>query len=237
MQLAAVPLSEEIEERQQPADALAQRRSDGRARDAPAEHADEQRVEHHVRRARRHGHREAELRLARRGKQALKCELQHIGRVRDQDEPAVAHTVLQQLALRAEQLRHGPQQHDAEHTERQTGQGRHADDHGKQPVGVFSVALAHRLADEGAAAGAEQEADAAEDHQIRHDEVHGRECGLARKIRDEKAVRHAVDRREDHHHDGRQRHAQQAAVAEVAGKCAVHSCPPSSGSLQRNACR
>ena len=62
----------------------------------------------------------------------------------------------QQLALRAEQLRHGPQQHDAEHTERQTGQGRHAHDHGKQPVGVFSVALAHRLADEGAAAGAEE---------------------------------------------------------------------------------
>ena len=36
---------------------------------------DKQRVEHHVCRARRHGHREAELRLARRGKQALKCEL------------------------------------------------------------------------------------------------------------------------------------------------------------------
>ena len=39
----------------------------------------------------------------------------------------------------------------------------------------------------------------------------------------DEAVRHAVDRRKDHHHDGRQRHAQQAAVAEVAGKCAVHS--------------
>ena len=76
------------------------------------------------------------FRLARRGKQALKCELQHIGRVRDQDETAVAHS---SPAARPPRRAAPPRAAAArsEHTERQTGQGRHADDHGKQPVGVF----------------------------------------------------------------------------------------------------
>ena len=99
-----------------------------------------------------------------------------------------------------------------------TGQGRHADDHGKQPVGVFSVALAHRLADEGAAAGADHEAEGRERHEHGEDEVERGEGVLAHAVGDKEAVHDAVDRGDDHHDDAGHREAQELLVGKVVGK-------------------
>ena len=104
------------------------------------------------------------------------------------------------------------------------------DQHGKVAVGVFPVALAQGLGDDGAAAGADHEAHGAHDHQGGEDEVHGGEGGLAHVVGDEQAVYDAVNGGADHHNNGRQDEAQEFGVGEVVGQLDSHrSVPPGLG--------
>ena len=73
--------------------------------------------------------------------------------------------------------------------------------YGKIPLCLLRLALAEDFGHEGRAARADHEADAAQHHDKRHHEVDGREWRLPGEVRHEQAVYHAVDRREDHHHD------------------------------------
>ena len=69
-----------------------------------------------------------------------------------------------------------------------------------------------------AACRADHEADAAQHHDKRHHEVDGREGRLPGEVRHEQPVYHAVDRREDHHHDRRQHEAQQLLIRKMVRK-------------------
>ena len=210
--------AQEIEQREQPADALAQARGDGRARDAPVENRDEQRIEHHIRHARRDRRGQTELRLLRHDQKALEHVLQHKRARERDDDPAVEHAVGQHLRRCAEKQRHRPHKHNAHRRQHRADQHGKEDHHGKIAFGLLLVALAEDLGHERRAARADHEADAAEHHNERHDQIDGRERGLTGIIGDEQPVHHAVDRGEDHHDDGREDKLQQLPVGKMVGK-------------------
>ena len=83
--------------------------------------------------------------------------------------------------------------------------------HREQVVRLLFIAGAQCHGDQRAAAGAYHEAQAAKRLQERVDQVQSRKCRFTGKIRDKKAIHHAVHRGEDHHDNGRCHKTQQAA--------------------------
>ena len=94
--------------------------------------------------------------------------------------------------------------------------------HGEIAVCFFRLLFAERFGDQCAAARAEHETDAAEDHDKRHDEVDGCKRRFADKVGDAETVHNAVDRGEDHHDDRRQNKAKQFFIGKMIGKLNSH---------------
>ena len=219
-------LPAEIDQREHTADQLAERRRSRRADQPPRKYRHKNRVEHHIRHARRDRNEKPELGLFGRREEALEFILQHIKRQRREDDPAIDHAVVQHPTLRAHQARQRAQKKDAKGRDHHGHSGRDPDVHRKDPIGRPVLALAHFHGDERRAARSEHEADAAEDHQQRHNEVDGGKRRFPGVVRHEEAVHDAVDRREDHHHDRRQCEAQQSGIGKMIRKLNFHlSCP------------
>ena len=218
----AVVFPGEIDQGENPAHGLAGDGGRGGSRQAPLEHGDEQEVQDEVGEARRDGEAQAQVGLFRHHEEALEDVLQDEGRLPDDEDPAVEDAGLHHLP--------GGAQGDGDGTdEDESGNGQYnaennggVDQHGKVAVGVFPVALAQGLGDDGAAAGADHEAHGAHDHQGGEDEVHGGEGGLAHIVGDEQAVHDAVNGGADHHNNGRQDEAQEFGVGEVVGQLDSH---------------
>ena len=151
-------------------------------------------------------------------KEALEHVLQRKGGQRQHQDAAVAHGVVQQLALGTQQDGNGPQQHKPQHGQHRDGDGGGQQEHGKVAVGLFLVALAQRDAHDGAAAGAQHKADGAQQHGQRHDEVDRRKGRLAHKVGDTQAVHDAVDGGEQHGADAGQHEPQKAGIGKMIGK-------------------
>ena len=213
----AAALLREIDERNHAADKLAERRRERRARKSPAERTYKQRVERHIAHAGGHGHIETQLRLLRRGKQALEVILQQIKRRGQQNDPSVEHAVSEHFALRAEKPCNCGQKRNAERAENEAQHGRADGQHRENAVRFFGQLFAELFCNQRAAAGSEHEARTAEDHQDRHDEVDGGKGRFACEVRDEEAVYHAVDRCEGHHDDRRRGEAQQPPDGKMIG--------------------
>ena len=86
----------------------------------------------------------------------------------DQIDGAVQQAVFQQLALRAHQPGEGPQKQQPHGGQHQTAENGGEDGHGKKLVRFFRLALAHGFGDQRAAARAEHETNAAQNHQKGH---------------------------------------------------------------------
>ena len=213
----AAALLREIDERNHAADKLAERRRERRARKSPAERTYKQRVERHIAHAGGHGHIEPQLRLLRRGKQALEVILQQIKRRGQQNDSAVEHAVSEHFALRAEKPCNCGQKRNAERAETEAQHGRADGQHCEDAIRCFRLLFAELFRDQRAAAGSKHEARTAEDHQNRHDEVDGCKGRFACEVRDKEAVYHAVDGRENHHDDRRCGKAQKPPDGKMIG--------------------
>lgn len=95
----AVIRPQEIEQWEQPTDALAQPCRNGGACHTPAEPGNEQRVQRHIRHPGGDRREQAQLRLFRRNQEALEYILQHICRVESQQNPAIEDAVVNDLRI------------------------------------------------------------------------------------------------------------------------------------------
>ena len=215
VQAAGILVVEEVEDRQQAAHDLAEEGGNGGTLYAPAPDAHHQHIQHHVGAACTHGEPEAEVRLFGGDKEALEHVLQRKGGQRQHQDAAVAHGVVQQLALGTQQDGNGPQQHKPQHGQHRDGDGGGQQEHGKVAVGLFLVALAQRDAHDGAAAGAQHEADGGQQLGQRHDQVDRRKGCFAHKVGHAQAIYDAVDGGEQHGAHGGQHEPQQARVGKV----------------------
>ena len=218
VQAAGVVPVQEIERRQQAADDLAEEGRDRGTLNAPAEHPHQHNVQHHVGAARAHGESEAQVGLFSRNEKALEHVLQDKGRQADQQDAAIPQRIVQHLPLCAQQLRHrlnDDQTNGAEHDARCKGR---TEEEAEKFVRLFSIALAQRDAHDGAAAGAQHKADAADEHGQRHDEVDRRKGSLAHEVRDAQAVHDAVDGGEQHGADAGQHEPDQPGTGKVIGQ-------------------
>ena len=164
------------------------------------------------------GEPEAQKRLFGGDKKALEHILQRKGRQRQHQDAPVAHGVVQQLSLCAQQHGDWAQEQDAQHGQHADRNKRRQHKHGKIAVGFFLVALAQRDAYDGAAAGAQHKADSAQHLRQRHDEVDRRKGRFAHKVGDTQAVHDAVDGGEQHGADAGQHEPQQAGIGKVVGQ-------------------
>ena len=163
--------AEEEDKRDERADDLRKRRGKRRAEKAEREHVDEQKIEHHVRQPREHRHAQAKVRLFRRRQKALEAVLQHEkGKRREQHAP-IEHAVVDRQVRRTDGEGDGAQEDDAHATQNRAAGGEHDDEHGKDLVRLFGLALAERFGDERAAARADHKADSGERHDDGEDEV------------------------------------------------------------------
>ena len=151
-------------------------------------------------------------------KKALEQILQSKARQRQHQDAPVAHGVVQQLTLCAQQHGDRPQEHNTQHGQHTGRDKRCPHKHGKIAVGFFPVALAQRDAYDGAAAGAQHKADGAQHLRQRHDEVDRRKGRFAHKVRDAQAVHDAVDGGEQHGADAGQHEPQQTGIGKVVGQ-------------------
>ena len=190
---AAGILPSEVNKGHRAAHQLTQSRGRRRALQPEAEDAYKHGVQHHVGEPRSHRHAEAQLRLLSGGKEALELKLQNIEGQSRQVDGAVDHAAAQQLPLRSHQRRRPGQKQDAQNSQRRATGRRGVDQQREDLVGLLRLSLPHGLGDQGAAAGAEHEADAAQNHQIGHDEVDGGKGGLAHEVGHKEAVHHAVN--------------------------------------------
>ena len=143
--------------------------------------------------------------------------MQHERACERNDNPSIAHAVIQHFRRCAEKLRHRTHTDNTEYGKQNTEQRRKENHHGKIAVGFLLLTLAKRLRDECGAARADHEADAAQYHNERHDQIDRRKGRLSGEIRDEKPVHHAVDRCKDHHNDGRQYKSEQFSIGKMIG--------------------
>ena len=218
VQAAGVVPVQEIEHRQQAADDLAEEGRDRGTLNAPAEHPHQHDVQHHVGAARAHGESKAQMGLFGRDEEALEHVLQDKGRQADQQNAAIPQRIVQHLSLCAQQLRHrlnDDQTNGAEHDARCKGR---TEEEAEKFVRLFSIALAQRDAHDGAAAGAQHKADAADEHGQRHDEVDRRKGRFAHEVRDAQAVHDAVDGGEQHGADAGQHEPDQPGTGKVIGQ-------------------
>ena len=160
---------------------------------------------------------QAQLGLFRGNKEALEQILQHERRLECQQNAAVQQTAGQQLGRCAQQQRHGPQQCQADDAENRADAHSRNGQHTEQPVCALLIAHAQRHGDQRTAARADHKAEAAQHLEIGVNEVQRRERRFARAVRDKEAVHNRVDRREDHHDNGRRREFQQPPRGKVVG--------------------
>ena len=212
-------LAGEVDERNAAADELADVGGERSARQAPAEHADEQKVEKDVRHARGHDDQKAVLGLARRDEEALEGVLQDEKRQRDHHHAAVERGIVVHLAAGGGTERGGRGLHEepaADGERRAHGEGEDDEQREVAPR-PGPVALAQGLGHKRAAAGADHHAHGSEDHHGWEDQVHSRQRRLARVVRHEEPVHDGVAGREDHHGDGGQREPNEGAGGEMFG--------------------
>ena len=213
-----VVLAQEVGERNGRADRLRKGGGERRARKAERKDIDEQEVEHHVRQAREHRHLQPEARLFRRGKEALKAVLQHEERQRDEQDAPVEHAVVDGQLRRADGIGDRSDEHEEDRGEHRAADRQDRDEHREDAVRLLRLPLAEGLGDEGAAAGADHEAEGGERHEHGEDEVERGEGVLAHAVGDKEAVHDAVDRGDDHHDDAGHREAQELLVGKMIGK-------------------
>ena len=132
-----------------------------------------------------------------------------------QNDPAIAHRILQKLAFRPKQNGNGPQEHKTDDRKNDTQAKGNVNKQRKIAVRAFMVPHAEGLRHNGAAAGTEHKAHRGHDHQHRENQIHRREGGLSREIGNKKAVHNAINGHEDHHADGRHGKADQPPVGKV----------------------
>ena len=179
------------------------------ARPSPAE------VQHHIGRTRCHREAEAQPRLFGCNKKALEQILQHERRLKCQQNAAVGQAAGQQLGRCAQPQGHRLQQRKAESAEQHTQHGGCNHQHTEQPVCTVLIAGAQRHGNKGAAARADHKAEAAQHLKIRVDEVQRRKRRFTRIVRDKEAIHDGVNRRKDHHDNGRCREFQQPPGGKV----------------------
>ena len=209
---------DKIEHRQHAAHQLADQGGNGGALHAPVQHAHHYHVQHHVGAACTNGEPEAQKRLFGGDEKALEHILQRKGRQCQHQDAPIAHSVVQQLTLCAQQHGDRPQKHNAQHGQHTSRDERRQHQHGKIAVGLFLVALAQRDANDGAAAGAQHKADSAQQLRQRHDEVDRCKGRFAHKVGNTQAVHNAVDGSEQHGADAGQHEPQQAGIGKVVGQ-------------------
>ena len=218
VQTAGIVAVDKIKHRQHAAHQLADEGGKGSALHAPVQHPHHYHVQHHVGAACTHGEPEAQMRLFGGDKKALEQILQSKARQRQHQDAPVAHGVVQQLTLCAQQHGDRPQEHNTQHGQHTGRDKRCPHKHGKIAVGFFPVALAQRDAYDGAAAGAQHKADGAQQLRQRHNEVDRRKGRFAHKVGDTQPVHDAVDGGEQHGADAGQHEPQQAGIGKVVGK-------------------
>ena len=143
--------------------------------------------------------------------------MQHERRLERQQNAAIQQAVGQQFFRRAQQHGYRFQQCKTDGGKNHTKDRRSHRQHTEQLICAFLVAGAQRHSDEGTAACADHEAEAAQHLDIRVDEVQRRERRFAREVRDKEAVHDGVNRRKDHHDNGRCREFQQPPRCKVIG--------------------
>ena len=207
-----------IKHRQQTADDLADKGRNGRTLDTPVERADQNDVQHHIGAARAHRKGKAEVRLFGGNEKALEHILQNKGGQRDQQDAAIPQRIVQHLPLCAQQRSHrlnDEQTDDREDDARNEGRDQ---EQAEKFIGLLVVALAQRDTYNGRAAGTQHEADGADQHRQRHDEVDRSKSRFAHKVRDAQAVHDAVDRGEQHGTDAGQHKPDQPGIGKVVGQ-------------------
>ena len=218
VQAAGIVVVDKIEHRQHAAHQLADEGGKGSALHAPVQHTHHYHIQHHVGAACTYGEPEAQKRLFGGDEKALEHILQRKGRQSQHQDAPVAHGVVQQLALCAQQLGDRAQEQDAQHGQHTDRDERCQQKHGKIAVGFLGVALAQRDAYDGAAAGAQHKADSAQQLRQRHDEVDRCKSRFAHKVGNTQAVHDAVDGGEQHGADAGQHEPQQAGIGKVVGQ-------------------
>ena len=218
VQAAGIVVVDKIEHRQHAAHQLADKGGNGSALHAPVQHTHHHHVQHHVGAACTYGEPEAQKRLFGGDEKALEHILQRKGRQRQHQDAPVAHGVVQQLALCAQQHGDWAQEQDAQHGQHTDRDERCPHKHGKIAVGFFLVTLAQRDTNDGAAAGAQHKADSAQQLRQRHDEVDRRKGRFAHKVGNAQAVHDAVDGGEQHGADAGQHEPQQAGIGKMIGQ-------------------
>ena len=218
VQAAGIVVVDKVEHRQHAAHQLADKGGKGSALHAPVQHTHHHHVQHHVGAACTNGEPEAQKRLFGGDEKALEHILQRKGRQRQHQDAPVAHGVVQQLTLCAQQHGDRTQEKDAQHGQHTDRDERRQHQHGKIAVGFFLVALAQRDAYNGAAAGAQHKADRAQQLRQRHDEVDRRKGRFAHKVGDTQPIHDAVDGGEQHGADAGQHEPQQAGIVEMIGQ-------------------
>ena len=218
VQAAGIAVVDKVEHRQHAAHQLADEGGKGSALHAPVQHPHHYHIQHHVGAACTYGEPEAQKRLFGGDEKALEHILQRKGRQRQHQDAPVAHGVVQQLSLCAQQHGDRPQEQDAQHGQHTDRDERRPHTHGKIAVGFFLVALAQRDAYDGAAAGAQHKADSAQQLRQRHDEVDRCKSRFAHKVGNTQAVHDAVDGSEQHGADAGQHEPQQAGIGKVVGQ-------------------
>ena len=209
--------AQEIDQRQQRPHRLTDRRGDGGARQPPAEYRHKQPVQHHIGDAGDHRGDQPQCGALRRHEKALKLHLHDIRRRCRRNDAPIQHAARQHLALGAQRPGDGRHQHHRHAAQNRSQHQRHIDEQGEQPVCLFRILFPQRFGHQSAAAGAEHKAYRSQQDQHRHDEIQRRKRGLSHIVGYKKAVHHAIDGGEYHHHDGGQREPQQPGKAKMVG--------------------
>ena len=144
--------------------------------------------------------------------------MQHERRLERQQNAAIQQAAGQQFRRCAQQHGYRFQQCKTESAEQHTQHGGCNRQHTEQPVCALFIAGAQRHGNKGAAARADHKAEAAQHLKIRVDEVQRRKRRFTRIVRDKEAIHDGVNRRKDHHDNGRCREFQQPPGGKVVGQ-------------------
>ena len=171
-----------VDKRNDAAYALADTGGNSRTGNTKAEHADKQHIQNHIGTAGRQRRDKTEAWLFGGDKEALKEVLQHERRVEGDDDSAVNDAVLEHCLICAEQNGDGTHEDDADDGNDNTDNQCDPNHHGEIAVCLLGLLFAERFGDKRAATRAKHKADAAEDHDERHNEVDGGERRFADEI-------------------------------------------------------
>ena len=155
--------------------------------------------------------------------------MQHEGGRKGDDDTSVEYAVLKHRFACAHELRNGADEDDAQNGQRNARDDDESNQQGEDAVCPFLLSASQLFGDERAAARADYEAHAAENHDERHNEVQCGEGRFADIVGDEKTIHNVVNRGKDHHQDGRRDEFEQAGIGEVIGKLNgmfTHGYPP-----------